>query len=107
MQASAFVFPSECEGSAKVCYEAAACALPQITTRESGDVVVDGINGLLVQPNDPDGLADAIRHLYDHPESLQEMGNAGRARVIEHFSWQHYHHRVAHGYAHALQRCSR
>ena len=33
------VFPSECEGSAKCTYEAAACGLPQITTRESGDVV--------------------------------------------------------------------
>ena len=39
-QSTVHVFPSQCEGSAKVTYEAAACGLPQITTREAGDVVV-------------------------------------------------------------------
>src|SRR4030095_2636437 len=34
--ATVHIFPSECEGSAKCTYEAAACGLPQITTRESG-----------------------------------------------------------------------
>ena len=38
-QSTVHVFPSQCEGSAKVTYEAAACGLPQITTREAGDVV--------------------------------------------------------------------
>ena len=40
-QGTMHVFPSQLEGSAKVTYEAAACGLPQITTREAGDVVVD------------------------------------------------------------------
>ena len=43
--ATVHVLPSECEGSAKCTYEAAACGLPQIVTRESGDVVLDGVNG--------------------------------------------------------------
>ena len=101
MQASAFVFPSECEGSAKVCYEAAACALPQITTRESGDVVVHENNGLLIPPNDVDALASAIQHFYARPEQLTSMGQAGRYRVEQLFTWQHYHQRVGHAYAHA------
>jgi glycosyltransferase involved in cell wall biosynthesis len=101
MQASAFVFPSECEGSAKVCYEAAACALPQITTRESGDVVVHENNGLLIPPNDVDALASAIQHFYARPEQLTSMGQAGRDRVEQLFTWQHYHQRVGHAYAHA------
>ena len=46
------VFPSQCEGSAKVTYEAAACGLPQITTKEAGDVVEDGIQGIIVPPAD-------------------------------------------------------
>ncbi|MGK0187273.1 MAG: glycosyltransferase involved in cell wall biosynthesis [Verrucomicrobiales bacterium] len=99
MEASAFVFPSECEGSAKVCYEAAACALPQIVTREAGDVAVHGESGWLIPPNDATALADAIRHFYEHPEKLQAMGQAGRARVIDQFTWQHYYRRVAHAYA--------
>ncbi len=49
-QGTVHVFPSQCEGSAKVTYEAAACGLPQITTREAGDVVTDGVEGILVSP---------------------------------------------------------
>ena len=37
--------------------EAAACGLPQIVTRESGDVVQDGVNGIIIPPDDPDALA--------------------------------------------------
>jgi glycosyltransferase involved in cell wall biosynthesis len=58
---SVHIFPSELEGSAKSTYEAAACGLAQITTRESGDVVIDGENGLIVPPNDLSALCDAIR----------------------------------------------
>jgi glycosyltransferase involved in cell wall biosynthesis len=102
--ASAFTLTSECEGSAKVCYEAAACALPQISTRESGDVVIDGLNGTIVPPNDVDALAAAIRDFYDHPEKLEVMGRAGRARVVEQFTWDHYRVRVLHSYAYARRR---
>src|SRR5213078_4098316 len=51
-QGTVHVFPSQWEGSAKVTYEAAACALPQITTREAGDVVRDGVEGIIVKPGD-------------------------------------------------------
>ena len=47
-QATIHIFPSQLEGSAKVTYEAAACGLPQVVTRESGDVVRDGIEGIIV-----------------------------------------------------------
>ena len=60
-QSTVHVFPSQCEGSAKVTYEAAACGLPQITTREAGDVVVDGVEGIIIPAGDVDALADAIR----------------------------------------------
>ena len=63
------VFPSQCEGCAKTTCEAAACGLPQITTRESGDVVIDGVNGLNVPCNDAEALCAAIEHLYRHPET--------------------------------------
>lgn len=98
-KATAFVFPSECEGSAKVTYEAAACALPQISTRESGDVVLDGVNGLVVPPNDPDALAAAIGHFYHHRDELRAMGLRGRERVLEYFTWDHYRTRLLHAYA--------
>lgn len=96
---SAFVFISECEGSAKATYEAAACALPQITTRESGDVVVDGLNGRVIPPNDPEALAEAIREFYDNAEKLPEMGRAARARIEAQFTWEHHRRRLLHAYA--------
>jgi len=96
---SAFVFISECEGSAKATYEAAACALPQITTRESGDVVVDGLNGRVIPPNDPEALAEAIKEFYDNAEKLPEMGRAARNRIEERFTWDHHRRRLLHAYA--------
>lgn len=98
-ESSAFAFPSECEGAAKAVFEAAATALPLIATRESGDVVVDGENGIIVPPNDPDALAEAIRHLHGHPELLAEMGRRARERVVRHFTWDHYRARLVHAYA--------
>jgi glycosyltransferase involved in cell wall biosynthesis len=103
--ASAFVFPSELEGAAKATFEAAAAGLAQITTRASGDAVVDGHNGLLIPPNDPDALADAILHFYHNPAELVRMGQAGRQRMLDHFTWDHFRARILHGYAKAHAQC--
>ena len=92
------IFPSSLEGSAKTTYEAAACALAQITTREAGDVVVDGLNGLVIPPNDVDALASAIQLLYDQPELVRLYGAAGRKRVLEQFTWDHFRDRVLAAY---------
>src|SRR6266576_5686779 len=59
-QATIHVFPSQLEGSAKVTYEAAACGLPQVVTRESGDVVRSGIDGIIVPSGNVDAIAGAI-----------------------------------------------
>src|SRR6266536_1209767 len=89
-QGTVHVFPSQWEGSAKVTYEAAACALPQITTREAGDVVRDGVEGMIVKPGDVSAIATALEHLYRHPEIVEEMGAAARRRVVENFTWDHF-----------------
>jgi glycosyltransferase involved in cell wall biosynthesis len=103
-RSTAFVFPSESEGSAKVNYEAAACGLPQITTRESGDVVVDGYTGRIIPPNDPETLAEAILDFYNNPGKLRAMGENGRKRVSENFTWTHYRKRLAEAYRTAMRR---
>ncbi len=97
------VFPSQWEGSAKVTYEAAACGLPQITTREAGDVVRNGIEGIIVKPGDVNAIATALEHLYRHPEIVDEMGTAARRRVVENFTWEHFRTRLLDAYETAMR----
>jgi glycosyltransferase involved in cell wall biosynthesis len=103
-QSTVHVFPSQWEGSAKVTYEAAACGLPQITTREAGDVVRDGIEGTIVQPRDVDAIAEALKHFYLHPELVVQMGQAARQRVVENFTWDHFRARLLNAYEVAMRK---
>jgi len=82
------VLPSYREGLPKALVEGAACQLPLITTDVPGcrEVVIDGVDGLLVPPRCPAALADAIARLQDDPETRVAMGRAGRARALEQFS---------------------
>lgn len=102
-QSTVHVFPSQWEGSAKVVYEAAACGLPQITTREAGDVIRDGVEGIIVQPGDVDAIAGALEHLYRHPEIVERMSQAARRRVVENFTWDHFRARLLGAYEAAMQ----
>ncbi len=103
-QGTVYVFPSQWEGSAKVVYEAAACGLPEITTREAGDVVRDGVEGIIVQPGDINAIAGALQHLYQHREIVERMGAAARKRVVENFTWDHYRTRLLGAYEAAMQK---
>jgi glycosyltransferase involved in cell wall biosynthesis len=102
-QGTVHVFPSQWEGSAKVTYEAAACALPQITTHEAGDVVRDGVEGIIVKPGDVDAIAAALQHLHRHPEIVRQMGSAARRRVVENFTWNHFRTRLLSAYEMAMR----
>jgi glycosyltransferase involved in cell wall biosynthesis len=103
-QASVHIFPSTCEGSAKVTVEAAACGLPQIATREAGDVVRDGVNGLVVPAADPAALAEAIGKLYREPETVRRMGEAARRIALENYTWDLHRERVFDAYRLAVRR---
>lgn len=102
-QATVHVFPSALEGNAKVTVEAAACGLPQITTREAGDIVRDGIEGIIVRPGDVGAIAAAIEHLYRHPEIVSAMSEAARKRVVDNFTWDHFRTRLLGAYDRALR----
>lgn len=102
-QATIHVFPSQLEGSAKVTYEAAACGLPQVVTREAGDVIRDGIEGIVVPSGDVDTLAAAIDYLYRNPDVVSAMSIAARRRVVENFTWDHFRDRLLAAYERALE----
>jgi glycogen synthase len=88
--ATAVLMPSRTEGLPSVALQAAMMARPLVATPVGGlsEVVVDRQTGLLVAPEDPTGLAEAIVHLLEHPETAAQMGQAARRRVQEVFSWR-------------------
>ena len=102
-QSDVHVFPSECEGSAKTVYEACAAGLAQVTTFESGDVVQDGLNGLIVPANDPDALATSLRRLYDQPDLIRRFSVAARERAETELTWDHFRARLARAYDRVLR----
>jgi glycosyltransferase involved in cell wall biosynthesis len=77
--------------------------LPQITTREAGDVVEDGVQGIIVPPDDIEALTAAIQQLYDHPEIVERMSLAARERVVQNFTWDHFRVRLLDAYERAMQ----
>lgn len=81
--ADIFVLPSISEGSPKVIPEAMAKGLPIIATRVGGlpELIEDGVNGILIEPRDPVGLANAIERLATNPMLRQSMGKASLDRA--------------------------
>ena len=81
------VLPSYREGLPKGLIEAAACALPLVTTDVPGcrEVVRDGVEGLLVPVRDADALAEAIARLYADPPLAAQLGAAARERALAEF----------------------
>jgi glycosyltransferase involved in cell wall biosynthesis len=85
--ADLFVMSSVTEGLGSAVLDAMAMGLPIVGTRAGGipEVVVDGETGLLVPAGEPKPLAAAIVRLLKAPEIRRRYGDAGRARVAEHF----------------------
>lgn len=69
--------------------EGMACGLPAICTNVASmpEIVVDGVTGFVVPPNDPAALRERLIWLRDHPQEARKMGEAGRQRVLERFTW--------------------
>jgi glycosyltransferase involved in cell wall biosynthesis len=85
-----FVLASRAEGLPLVVAEAMACGKPVVATRIDGipDIVADGETGLLVPPDDPRSLADALTALAGDSDLRGRMGAAGLARYRHGFTWQ-------------------
>jgi glycogen synthase len=88
--ATMVVMPSRWEGLPLVALQASVMARPIVATRVGGlpEVVVHQKTGLVVEPEDCAGLAEAVAFLLEHPEVAVQMGQAGRRRVQEVFGWQ-------------------
>jgi glycosyltransferase involved in cell wall biosynthesis len=90
------VIPSEknmrhdrCGGSPLKVNEYMACGKPLVASRLSGlEVIEDSTLGILVKPNDPAELAEAIVKLINAPELRQQMGENGRRYIVDNHSWE-------------------
>jgi glycosyltransferase involved in cell wall biosynthesis len=88
-KASILAFPStEYEALGIVNVESLACETPVVATSVGGvpEVVKDGENGMLIEPNDPISLADKIQYLLDNEEIRKRFGREGRKQVIKDYS---------------------
>jgi glycosyltransferase involved in cell wall biosynthesis len=81
------VVPSLGEGFGMVALEAMERARPVIAAEIGGlgELVQDGVTGLLVPAGEAEPLADAIVRLAGDLELAAQMGEAGRSRALEHF----------------------
>lgn len=105
--ADIFVFPSPNETLGNVVLEAMASALPVVAPRSGGllDHVTDGKLGLLFEPEQVNGLIDAVRLLVDRPGYGMQLGEAGR-RYTEVHTWATTLDEVTRAYEHVLSRAA-
>ena len=107
LAADVVVLPSRREGLGLVLVEALFCRRPVIATRVGGipDVVADGQTGLLVPPDDPLALAEAIARLLNDPALAARLAAAGHEHVRQHFSGQVVAQRMVDVYRQVLGGC--
>ncbi|HMN60224.1 MAG TPA: glycosyltransferase [Anaerolinea sp.] len=86
-QADVFMLSSLSEGISNAVLEAMACGLPVVTTDCGGmrEAVTDGVEGFVVPVRDPDAMANALLKLALNPSLREQMGTAGRDRVLKDF----------------------
>ena len=87
-QVDVLVQPSRADNLPLSILEAMAGGVPVVGTRVGGipELVVDGNTGLVVEVEDPAGLAAALDALAADPAWRRELGRRGRERAAEHFS---------------------
>lgn len=93
-----FVFPTyyENETFGLVNLEAMRAGLPVISSSEGSipEVVIDGINGYIVDPKNHEQMADRVLSLVENPELRKKMGRAGREIYEKFFTIQVYETRL-------------
>lgn len=83
-----FCLPSRSEGFSNALIEAMGSRLPCVATRVGGnaEALTEGVNGFLVENEDPEAMADRLLRLLRDPNLRREMGQAARRTVESRFS---------------------
>ena len=91
-EAEVAVVPSLYEGFSLPAIEAMSCAIPLVATTGGAIPEVvgpDGVTAFSVPPADSGALAAKIAWVFDNPAVAAKVGQAGRQRVMDHWSWRH------------------
>ena len=91
--ADLFALPSLAEGSAEATYEALACGVPVVTTREAGSIVRDGIEGRIVPSGNVEALANAIAEIVEDRQKRERLSRAAREQACD-YTWTRYGERL-------------
>ena len=86
--ADLLVSPSQIEGLSNVVLEAMGCGLPPLLHDAcgSGEVIDDGVDGVVADLTSADKISAAIRNLLGDPAQLAAMGSRAREKVVGQFS---------------------
>ncbi|MGY1722849.1 glycosyltransferase family 4 protein [Blastococcus sp. SYSU DS0533] len=104
-QASLVAIPSLYEGFSLPAVEAMACATPLVTTDAGALPEVVGTKaGLRVRAGDVGELTAALQLVLDSPSLAEQLGRAGRRRVLDTYTWRATAERTADWYAETLDR---
>lgn len=106
-EATAVVLPSRWyENQPMIVLEAFARGVPVVATDLGGtpELIRHGVDGFLVAPDDPDGLASALQTLLEDPARVRTMGKAARERALTDFAPDIHLARLDGAYAEAASR---
>ena len=86
-EADLFVLPTRADCHSLASLEAMASGIPVILARSggTGDIIMEGDTGYLIEAGKYDELADRLDHLLDHPETISPMGRAARIDAVKRF----------------------
>ena len=95
-----FVLPSVGESFGIAYLEAWMCGKPVIGADigPTRDVIHDGVDGVLVKPNDPTALAEKIIALLSDPLRREQMGQSGKKKTLARFTWNRIIDKMEHIY---------
>ena len=105
-QSDVFVLPSLWEGFALVLVEAGLASLPVVASKVDGvsEIITADENGILVSPEDSDGIASAVIRLAADRTLRQRLGARGRDNVVRRFSIENTVRQVATIYRESLSK---